>query len=233
MKQTIQICTSEKARSPLPIWIGQLYVCLLVNFARDPGRVKTMGTRLCSSQFAKQHLGHVIKGSFVVKQILGNCSWKFDDFFRISNINKIKIWTGHEESLRVRLYLNVKILQIIDASLSKLAFWFFLSLISQLENLSWTGIPIICRLSPIFGVDFVSKIFRSNCKINVRRLGQFCWLNLCLQIFSSFFLDHTHEWSYDTKLHWFGLSLKVLNETVQNWKHSASKFIVFLMNRLL
>ena len=29
------------------------------------------------------------------------------------------------------------------------------------------------------------------------------------------------------------LSLKVLNETVQNWKHSASKFIVFLMNRLL
>ena len=118
MKQTIQICTSEKARSPLPIWIGQLYVCLLVNFARDPGRVKTMGTRLCSSQFAKQHLGHVIKSSFVVKQILANCSWKFDDFFRISNINKIKmnrtwrkpLWSDSYENYSITLLGHFKFL---------------------------------------------------------------------------------------------------------------------------
>ena len=55
-----------------------------------------------------------------------------------------------------------------------------------------------------------------------------------LENISFFFFFGSHLWMaiwYKASLIW--ISLKVLNETVQNWKHSASRFIAFLMNRLL
>ena len=49
-----------------------------------------MGTRLCSSQFAKQHLGHVIKVSFVVKQILATVHENLMIFFAYQTLTKSK-----------------------------------------------------------------------------------------------------------------------------------------------
>lgn len=74
MKQTIQIFTSEKStksftnlnRSTLRVSSSQL--------CERPGESKDYGDMVMFQQFGKQHLGDLIKVSFVLKQILVNCS---------------------------------------------------------------------------------------------------------------------------------------------------------------